>query len=64
MAYVAVNGDNLIAAIDLETWQVVKKISTGNGPDGMAWVGWTLTHALARHSGLRLPEDVRLDGRR
>jgi YVTN family beta-propeller protein len=37
-AYVAVNGDNFIAAIDLKTWQVTKKISTGNGPDGMAWV--------------------------
>jgi YVTN family beta-propeller protein len=39
VAYVAVNGDNLVAAIDLETWKVTKKISTGTGPDGMAWVG-------------------------
>ncbi len=39
VAYVAVNGDNFIAVIDLKTWQVTKKISTGAGPDGMAWVG-------------------------
>jgi len=38
VAYVAVNGDNLVAVVDLKTWQVTKKISTGVGPDGMAWV--------------------------
>jgi YVTN family beta-propeller protein len=38
VAYVAVNGDNFIAVVDLKTWQVTKKISTGVGPDGMAWV--------------------------
>jgi len=37
IAYVAVNGDNYIAAIDLKTWAVTKKIQTGTGPDGMAW---------------------------
>jgi YVTN family beta-propeller protein len=37
-AYVAVNGDNHIAVVDLKTWQVSKKIATGTGPDGMAWV--------------------------
>jgi YVTN family beta-propeller protein len=37
-AYVAVNGDNHVAVIDLKTWQVTKKITTGVGPDGMAWV--------------------------
>ena len=37
-AYVAVNGDNHVAVIDLKTWQVTKKIPTGKGPDGMAWV--------------------------
>jgi len=37
VAYVAVNGDNFVAAVDLKTWQVTKKIATGNGPDGMAW---------------------------
>jgi YVTN family beta-propeller protein len=36
-AYVAVNGDNHVAVIDLKTWQVTNKISTGTGPDGMAW---------------------------
>ena len=39
VAYVAVNGDNFIAVVDLETWQVTKKIRTGTGPDGMAWAG-------------------------
>jgi len=37
-AYVAVNGDNHIAVVDLKTWQITNKISTGNGPDGMAWI--------------------------
>jgi YVTN family beta-propeller protein len=36
-AYVAVNGDNHVAVVDLKTWQVTKKIATGKGPDGMAW---------------------------
>jgi YVTN family beta-propeller protein len=39
VAYVAVNGDNHVAVVDLKTWQVTKKIATGTGPDGMAWVG-------------------------
>jgi YVTN family beta-propeller protein len=37
-AYVAVNGDNFVAAVDLRTWTVTKKIEAGRGPDGMAWV--------------------------
>ena len=37
-AYVAVNGDNHVAVVDLKTWQVTKKISTGTGPDGLAWM--------------------------
>jgi YVTN family beta-propeller protein len=37
VAYVAVNGDNFIAVVDLKNWQVTKKIATGIGPDGMAW---------------------------
>jgi YVTN family beta-propeller protein len=37
-AFVAVNGDNNVAMIDLKTWQVTKRISAGNGPDGLAWV--------------------------
>jgi YVTN family beta-propeller protein len=36
-AYVAVNGDNFVAVVDLKTWKVTRKISTGTGPDGMAW---------------------------
>jgi YVTN family beta-propeller protein len=36
-AFVAVNGDNHVAVVDLATWQVTRKISTGSGPDGMAW---------------------------
>ena len=38
VAYVAVNGDNFVAVVDLKTWQVTKQIQTGAGPDGMAWV--------------------------
>jgi YVTN family beta-propeller protein len=38
VAYVAVNGDNFIAVVDLKTWRVTKKIVTGTGPDGMAWI--------------------------
>jgi len=37
-AFVAVTGDNQIAAIDLKTWQVASRIQPGKGPDGMAWV--------------------------
>ena len=37
-AFVAVTGDNHVAAIDLKTWQVTSRIQTGKGPDGMAWV--------------------------
>jgi YVTN family beta-propeller protein len=36
-AYVAVAGDNYVAAIDLKTLEVTGRISTGSGPDGMAW---------------------------
>jgi YVTN family beta-propeller protein len=36
-AYVAVNGDNHIAVIDLKTLEPSGKIVTGGGPDGMAW---------------------------
>ena len=37
-AYVAVNGDNHIAVVDLKTLTVIAKIETGRGPDGMAWI--------------------------
>ena len=38
-AYVAVNGDNYVAVLDLKTLAVTGRIETGRGPDGMAWVG-------------------------
>jgi YVTN family beta-propeller protein len=37
-AYVAVTGDNNIAVIDLKTLELVDRLSTGQNPDGMAWV--------------------------
>jgi len=37
-AFVAVNGDNNVAVIDLKTWNVLSRIATGRGPDGLAWV--------------------------
>ncbi len=36
-AFVAVNGDNHVAVVDMNRWQVVKTLSSGIGPDGMAW---------------------------
>jgi YVTN family beta-propeller protein len=38
-AYVAVAGDNEVAIIDLKTLEPMGRISTGAGPDGMAWAG-------------------------
>ncbi|HZT77674.1 MAG TPA: YncE family protein [Vicinamibacterales bacterium] len=37
-AFVAVNGDNAIAVVDLTSWQVMKRLSPGAGPDGMSWL--------------------------
>jgi YVTN family beta-propeller protein len=37
-AFVAVNGEDFVALFDLKTLQVTGKLSTGRGPDGMAWV--------------------------
>ena len=37
-AFVAVNGDNHVAVVDLKTWTVTRKLQTGDGPDGMAWL--------------------------
>ena len=37
-AFVAVNGDNHVAVVDLKTWAVTRTLQTGAGPDGMAWV--------------------------
>lgn len=36
-AYVAVAGEKAVAVLDLKTLEVTTRISTGNGPDGMAW---------------------------
>jgi YVTN family beta-propeller protein len=37
-AFVAVNGDNNVAVIDMKNWTVARRISAGTGPDGLAWV--------------------------
>ena len=37
-AYVAENGDDTVAVIDLKTLTVRSRIHPGKGPDGMAWV--------------------------
>lgn len=37
-AYVAATGDNNVAVIDLKTLTVTKRLDTGKGPDGMAWL--------------------------
>jgi YVTN family beta-propeller protein len=36
-AYVAVWGENSVAVIDLKTFEVIRRIPTGLGPDGLAW---------------------------
>lgn len=38
-AYVAVTDDNVVAVVDLKTFDVTGRVETGAGPDGMAWVG-------------------------
>jgi YVTN family beta-propeller protein len=38
-AYIGVNGDNFVGVFDLKTLAMTSRILTGNGPDGMAWVG-------------------------
>jgi DNA-binding beta-propeller fold protein YncE len=38
-AYVAVNTDNNVAIVDLNTLELTSRISSGTDPDGMAWVG-------------------------
>jgi hypothetical protein len=37
-AFVAANGDNHVAMIDLKTWQLATRLQAGAGPDGMTWV--------------------------
>ena len=36
-AFIAANGDDFVAVLDRKSWQVTRKIPTGDGPDGMAW---------------------------
>jgi YVTN family beta-propeller protein len=36
-AYVGVAGENFVAILDMNTLEVTGHISTGTGPDGMAW---------------------------
>jgi len=37
-AYCAATGDNNVGVIDLKKLELVDRIQTGNGPDGMAWI--------------------------
>jgi YVTN family beta-propeller protein len=37
-AYVAVTGDDNVAVIDLKTLELIDRLKTGTGPDGMAWI--------------------------
>jgi DNA-binding beta-propeller fold protein YncE len=37
VAYVALSDESAVAAVDLATLKVVGRITTGKGPDGMAW---------------------------
>ena len=38
LVYVAVTGENRVAILNVKTLEVVRSITTGRGPDGMAWV--------------------------
>jgi YVTN family beta-propeller protein len=38
-AFVAKSGDNQVAVVDLKTLEVTTTFTTGQEPDGMAWVG-------------------------
>jgi len=38
-AFVAVSPDDCVAVVDLKSLSVTGRISTGKGPDGMAWAG-------------------------
>lgn len=38
-AYAALTADGKVAIVDLKSLSVTGEIATGNGPDGMAWVG-------------------------
>jgi DNA-binding beta-propeller fold protein YncE len=36
---IGVTNENNVAEVDLETMSIVRRLSTGEGPDGMAWIG-------------------------
>ena len=36
--YVAITGDNNVAVVDLKSLELVDRLQTGKGPDGMAWI--------------------------
>jgi YVTN family beta-propeller protein len=38
-AYIGATPDNYVGVVDLKTLEMMGKISTGKGPDGMDWVG-------------------------
>jgi DNA-binding beta-propeller fold protein YncE len=38
-AYVAINGDNNIAIVDVKTLELTGRISTCKAPDGLPWAG-------------------------
>jgi DNA-binding beta-propeller fold protein YncE len=38
-AYISMTGEDKVAVVDLGKLEVVSDIRTGEGPDGMAWVG-------------------------
>jgi DNA-binding beta-propeller fold protein YncE len=38
-ALIGVTNDNNVAEVDLDTMTITRRISTGDGPDGMAWIG-------------------------
>ena len=48
-AYVAENGDNTVAIIDLKTLTMTGRISPGGGPDGMACGETIKTHSVRRY---------------
>ncbi len=37
VAYIAVSADSNVAVVDLQTFSVRGRITTGKGPDGLAW---------------------------
>lgn len=38
-AFVSAMDDNRVVEVDVSTGRVLQKLSTGKGPEGLAWVG-------------------------